>query len=188
MRRGSIALSVEEEALGALGESLGDDLRVERVREHFRPVLEQAAGRDAGRATVVVAVGDDLEGKVGLRRVHGEDSEVVDDEEVGATVATEGSLELAVDLCAGEVIDHARGGGEDDAACGLAGPIGKRAGQEGLAGAGNADEEGVDAFGEEREIVKRQVASTEFLADGIEVEAVRKKLLSLIHISEPTRL
>jgi hypothetical protein len=45
-----IALSIEDEALGALGETLGDDLRVERVREHLGPVLEQAIGRDAGRA------------------------------------------------------------------------------------------------------------------------------------------
>src|SRR5437016_1000703 len=103
MRRWSIALSVTDEALGTLGESLGDDLCVERVREHLRPVLEQAVGRDAGRATVVVAVSDDLESEVGLRWVHGQDSEVVDDEEVGPTVATEGALELAVDLCAGEV-------------------------------------------------------------------------------------
>jgi len=31
MRRWSIALSVTDEALGTLGEPLGDDLRVERV-------------------------------------------------------------------------------------------------------------------------------------------------------------
>src|SRR6185295_6649781 len=79
----SIPLSVEDEALGALGEALGDDLGVERVGEDLGPVLEQSVGRDAGRAMVLVALGDDLEGEVGLRRVHRQHREIVEDQEVG---------------------------------------------------------------------------------------------------------
>jgi len=54
--RRSIALSVEDEVLGALGQAFGDDLGVERVGEDLGPVLEWPVGRDAGRAPVVVAV------------------------------------------------------------------------------------------------------------------------------------
>src|ERR1700733_13469948 len=168
--RRSIALSVEDEALGTLGEALGDDLGVERIGEHLGPVLEQAVGGDAGGSSVVVAVGDDLEREIGLCRVHGEHGEVVDDQEVGAAVAAERALELTVDLGAGEVIEHAGGGGEDDAARGLAHAVGERAGQEGLAGAGGADEQRIDALVEEGELVEREVASAELLADGVELE------------------
>jgi type II secretory pathway predicted ATPase ExeA len=79
---------LEDEVLGALGESLGDDLGVERVGEDLGPVLEGPIGRDAGRASEVVPLGDDLEGELGLGGVHGEDGEVVDDEQLGAHVAT----------------------------------------------------------------------------------------------------
>jgi len=75
--RGSIAFPVEDEVLGAFGEALGDDLGIERVGEHLGPVLKQSIGRDARRAAVVVAVGDDLEGELGLRGIHGEDGEVI---------------------------------------------------------------------------------------------------------------
>jgi len=101
--------------LGALSESLGDDLRVEGVGEDLGPVLERAIGRDASRSSVVVALGDDLEGELGLGGVHGEDREVVDDEQVGADVATQGAVEGAVDLGAMQVAEHALGGDDDDA-------------------------------------------------------------------------
>jgi hypothetical protein len=52
---------------------------------------------------VLVALGDDLEGEVGLRRVHRQHREIVDDQEVGTAVATECALELTVDLGAGEI-------------------------------------------------------------------------------------
>ena len=45
---------------------------------------------------VFVALRDDLEREVGLRGIHGQHGEIVDDEEVDATVATESALELAV--------------------------------------------------------------------------------------------
>ena len=57
-----------------------------------------------------VALGDDLEGEIGLRRIHREHREIVDDEEVVTAVATECTLELAVDLGRGEVVEHAGSG------------------------------------------------------------------------------
>jgi len=69
---------VENEVLSTLGEALSDDLGVERVGEDLGPVLEWTIGSDAGRAAVLVAFGDDLEGELGLRGVHGQNGEVVD--------------------------------------------------------------------------------------------------------------
>src|SRR5665647_2686206 len=79
-------LSIEDEVFGSLGEPLVDDLSVERVREDRGPVLEEAVARDAGRAPVLVALRDDLEGEIGLRRIHRKHGEVVDDEEVGLSL------------------------------------------------------------------------------------------------------
>ena len=141
-------------ALRAIGKDLG-------------PVLEGAVGGDGGGAAVVVALGDDLEGELGLGGVHGEDGEVVDDEELGSDVAAEGAFEGAVKLGAGELVEHLRGADEDDAPAGrLAGLVGERAGEEGLAGAGGADEERVDSRLEEAEVVESEVASAELLAAG----------------------
>jgi hypothetical protein len=81
----SIAL-LQDEDLGDLGQSLGDDLSIERVGEDLGPVFERSVGGDAGRAAAFVAVGDDLEGELGLSGVHLEDGEVVDDEEHGGRV------------------------------------------------------------------------------------------------------
>ena len=76
----SVTLSVENEVFAALGESLGDHLCVERVGEDLGPILEGAIGRDGGRATIVVAFGDDLKCKLCLRGVHFKAREVVDDQ------------------------------------------------------------------------------------------------------------
>src|SRR5260370_35964483 len=72
----SEALPVEDDALGSFGEPLGDHLCVERVGKHLRPVLEDAVGSDAGRASMVVTLRDDLKGELGLGGVHREDREV----------------------------------------------------------------------------------------------------------------
>jgi hypothetical protein len=166
----SEALSVEHEALGALGEALGDDLGVERVGEDLRPVLECAVRGDRGRATVVVALGDHLEGELRLRGVHLEHGEVVHEEEVGADVLSERALQATVQLGAVEVVQHLRRAHEDDAAVRLASAVRERASEEGLAGAGQADEERVHALLDEGEIVEREVAVAELLAHGAEVE------------------
>ena len=63
------------------------------VGKDLGPVLEGAIGGDHGRAAVVVALADDLKGELGLGGVHGEDGEVVDDEQLGADVAAQGVLE-----------------------------------------------------------------------------------------------
>src|SRR6476646_7692566 len=107
---------------------------------------------------VLVALGDDLKGEVGLRGVHRQHREIVDDQEVGTAVATECALELTVDLGTGEIVEHAGRGGEDAAPRGLAGTIREGSSEEGLAGAGGADEQRVDAFVEESEVVERKVA------------------------------
>ncbi len=52
----------------------------------------------------------------------------------------------------------------------LARPVRERPGEEGLAGAGDADEERIDALGEKAEVVQREVACAQLLADGVEVE------------------
>jgi len=97
-----------------------------------------------------LALGDDLEGEVGLRWIHRQHREIVDDEEVVASVTTECTLELAVDLGTGEPVEHAGRGGKDDATRGLASAICEDTSEEGLAGACNADEQRVDTFAEER--------------------------------------
>ena len=64
---------------------------------------------------------------------------------------------------------------EDDAPGGLAGLVGERSGEEGLAGAGHADEERVDALGEEGEIVQGEVAGADLLARRVEVEVEARR-------------
>jgi hypothetical protein len=131
-------------------------------------------GRDHRRAAVVVTLADDLKGELGLSGVHGEDGEVVDGEQLGADVATEGFLERAVKLGGVELVEHLGGGDEHDTAGHLAGFVGQGARKEGLAGTRRADEERVDALLEEGQIVKPEVARAHLLAAGgeIEVEAV----------------
>ena len=51
-----------------------------------------------------------------------------------------------------------------------AGLVGEGAGEEGLAGAGRADEERVDALVEEVEVVESEVAGAELLSRRVEVE------------------
>ena len=87
---------LQEEDLGPLGDALGNDLRVERAGKDLGPVLEGPVGGDAGRATALVAVGDDLEGELCLSGVHRQDGEVVDDEERGRCVLLEYALDQAV--------------------------------------------------------------------------------------------
>ena len=118
-------LAVEDKVLAALGEALGDHLRVERVGEHLGPILEGSIGSDGGRAPVVVALGDDLEGELGLGGVHGEDGQIVEDEQIGPHVTAHRLLERAVDLRAGEVIEHLRGAGKDHPPYRLASAVGE---------------------------------------------------------------
>jgi hypothetical protein len=75
-----------------------------------------------------------------------------------------------VQLGAVEVVQHLRRAHEDDAAVRLAGSVGERAGEEGLAGAGQPDEERVHALLDEGEIVECEVAVAELLAHRAEVE------------------
>ncbi len=164
---------LEDKVFGALGEPLGDDLSVERVGEYLRPIFEWAVGSDAGRAAVVVALGDNLEGELGLGGVHGEHREVVNDEELGADEATKGTLEQAVELGAMQLAEHAGRGDEDNAPRRETGLVRERTSKERLAGPRRADEERVDAFVEEVEIVKGEVSSAELFARGIEVEVER---------------
>jgi hypothetical protein len=86
-----------------------------------------------------IALGDDLEGELGLGRIHGEDGEVIDGEQLGGAVATEDAVEAAIKLGAVEIVEEARSGDEEDAAVGLAGAVCESACKEGLAGAGSAD-------------------------------------------------
>jgi hypothetical protein len=123
----SEALSVEDEAFGAFGEALGDDLGVERVGEDLGLILEEAVGGESGRAAVVVAVGENLKGELGLGRIHLENGEVVDHQELGLLVAAQSAVEAAVELGAVEVVEHPRRRDEHDPAVGLAGAIGESA-------------------------------------------------------------
>jgi len=141
----AIAFSIKDKMLAALGEALSDDLSIEGVRKYFWPVLECSVGGDGGGAPIIVTLGDDLEGELCLSGVHGEDGEVVDEEKVCADKAAHGALQAAVLLGASELVEHLWRTDEDDAASGLAGPPGERTRQEGLAGAGMADEERIDA-------------------------------------------
>ena len=159
--------------LGTLSETLGDDLCVERVGEDLRPILERPIGRDQSGAAVVVALADDLERKLGLRGVHGEDSEVIDGEEIGADVAAQGFFERAVQLGGVQLVKHFGGGDEHDTLGGVAGLEGQRAREKCLSGAWRADEEGIDALLEEGEIVEAEVAGAHLLATGREVEIER---------------
>jgi hypothetical protein len=154
----------------ALGEALGDDLSVEGVGEHLRPVFEGAVGGDAGGAAVVVALADDLKGELCLSGIHLEGCEVVDDEQLGANILAQRFLEPAVELGAMELVEHLGRGDEHDAASCLTGLEGQRASEEGLAGAGDSDEERVDSLVEEAEVVQREIASANLLSAGIEVE------------------
>jgi hypothetical protein len=119
---------------------------------------------------VVVTLGDDLEGELGLRRVHGEDGEVVDGEQLGGEVATEDAVEAAMELGAVEIVEQARSGEEEDPAVSLAGAVGEGAGEEGLAGAGGTDEERIDPLIDKGEVVKGEITVADLFASGIEIE------------------
>jgi hypothetical protein len=113
---------------------------------------------------------DHLESELGLSGVNREHGEVIDDEQLGADVASQGPFESAVQLGAVQVVDHAGSGHDDDAPSRLASLVGDRASEEGLAGAWGADEEGVDPLFEEGQIVEAEMASAHLLALGGEVE------------------
>ncbi len=106
---------------------------------------------------MVVTLGDDLEGELGLRGVHGEDGEVVDGEELGGEVATKDAIKAAVELGAVEIVEQARRSDEEDPAVCLAGAVGEGAGEEGLAGAGGADEDWIDTLLDKGEVVKGEI-------------------------------
>jgi hypothetical protein len=57
-----------------------------------------------------------------------------------------------------QVVEHPGCGDEDDASGVEAGAVCQRAGEEGLSGAGETDEERIDAFLEKREVVQSEVA------------------------------
>src|ERR1043165_237758 len=70
-----------------------------------------------------------------------------------------------------ELVEHFRRGHEDDALGGVTGAVSESASEKGLAGAGRADEERIDALIEEREVVEGEIARADLLAAGREVEA-----------------
>src|ERR1700677_4301256 len=121
---GAIAF-LEDEVLGALRESLGNDLSVECVGEDLGPVLERTIGGDGSRAAVVVSLGDDLKGELRLCGVHREHGEVVDDQEFGTDVTPHRTLETTMELGAMELIEHLGGSYQHDALVGLTGTIGQ---------------------------------------------------------------
>src|SRR5262249_24511605 len=87
-----------------------------------------------------------------------------------AHVAAQCPVKPPVELGAVQVVEHAWSADEDDTTRGLAGLVGERSGEEGLSRAWHADEERVDAFGEEGEVVQGEVASANPLARRVEVE------------------
>jgi hypothetical protein len=103
----------------------------------------------------------------------GEHCKVVDDEELGAHVRTQGAIEHAVQLGAVQMVEHPRRSDADDALGRLARLVGERAREERFASAGSADEERVDAAREKAQVVQRQVPGTHLLPRGIEVEVER---------------
>src|SRR5690606_41336304 len=103
----------EHEVLTAFGESLGDHLSVERIWEYLGPLLEGTGGRDGGRAAVVIALTDYLEGELGLGRVHGESGEVVGYQQLGVGVLAEHTVDTPVELCTAALRDEA--GSRDEA-------------------------------------------------------------------------
>jgi hypothetical protein len=105
--------------------------------------------------------------------IHGEHSEVLDGEEIGADVAVQGFFERTVQLCGMQLVEHLGGRDKHNPLGGVAGLEGQGTSEESLSCAGNADEERIDAFLEKREIVEAEIASTHFLAAGREVEVER---------------
>src|SRR5207249_4115878 len=95
---------------------------------------------------------------------------VVDDEEVGTCVLPHDALEAAVELGSVELVEHLRGGHEDDAFGGLARLVGQGASQERLAGARDANEERVDSLVEEDEVVQGEVTGASLFSVTVEVE------------------
>jgi hypothetical protein len=117
------------------------------------------------------AILDDLEGEPRLRRIHGEDGEVVDGQEVGADVAAKGAVERAVDLCPVKIGSMRGGEMKTTRLCAWqARTVCEGARQKSLSSAGDADEKGIGSVGEATEVVKRQVSGAQLLARRIEVE------------------
>src|SRR5688572_16073855 len=110
----SIPLSIEDEACAPLGESLRDDLRVECVWKDLRPILKRPVRGDGGRATVIVALRDNLERELCLRRIHREDGEVIDHEKVSAHITPKCALQNAMHFGGAELVEHARRRHDDD--------------------------------------------------------------------------
>ena len=119
---------------------------------------------------MIVSLGDDLECQFGLRRVHSEDREIVDDEQVGADVRTQSPVESAVEFSAVEIVQHADGADEGNTLGRLASAEGQSPSQKGLARTGDPDEERIYATLQKGQVVEREIALTQLLADWIEVE------------------
>ena len=95
-----------------------------------------------------------MKGELGLRGVHREHGEVVDDEQLGADVATQDAFERAVKLGAVQFVEHAWSRHDDDATGGLARLVGERSREKRFSRPGSADEQRIDALLEEGQIME----------------------------------
>jgi hypothetical protein len=75
-------------------------LSIEWIREDLWPVFEGPIGGDGRGTSVLVSFRDDLKGEIRLGWIHGENREVVDDEQFDAALFAQNTVERSVDLSA----------------------------------------------------------------------------------------
>ncbi len=118
------------------------------VVENRGPLLEGlVGGHDEGPS--LVALTDDLEEEIGAVLIDGEVTNLVQEEDVGATVSAKLAFEQASLLSGGEIIDDADGVGEEHRVAFLAGGEPEGGGKVGLSDADGAEEHHVGLLGNE---------------------------------------
>ena len=118
----------------SVGEPVDDGLREPRVGEHLGPLAERQVGGE-DQAAAFVAFGEDLEDELGGAVGQGQVAQLVTDKQLGAGVAADDPVELAVALGFLELVRERGERGEPDAASLMAGADRQGCGQHRLAGA-----------------------------------------------------
>src|SRR5437879_8477018 len=99
---GAEALTGDLDEVRAVGQAIEGGGREQRLAEEVRPLRAVAIRGQENRAALIPFV-DDVVEILGARRAQWLEPEVVEDEEIGARVASEAGLARAVGTAAGEV-------------------------------------------------------------------------------------
>lgn len=143
--------SLHSDDLGAVEQPIDKGDHASGVGEHLIPFGKGLVGREQHRAAQLVAAGDDFEEQIGVARVIGEVSNLVNREQRATRVAAQPAGESDGGVLGGQVVQHVGGQREARAVAVQDRLVGEIFEQHGLAQAVGTDEHHVGRFAEEGE-------------------------------------